>query len=94
MKDLDDLRAQVEAETNVDTAAITLIQGLTTRIQQLAQQPTVSSADLQALSAQLNQNQQSLAAAIVANTLAAPTPDVTPSNPAPASNGGGTEPTT
>ena len=68
------LKAAVAAEKTVDDSAITLMQGLKAQLDALASQPTISSADVQALSSQLATEQGALAAAVSANTPAAPPP--------------------
>jgi cell division protein FtsB len=70
MADLTALTAEVARNTDVDTSAIALLEGLAAQIEQLKTDP----AALQALADQLKGSSDSLAAAIVANTPAAPTP--------------------
>jgi hypothetical protein len=65
--EFDALVAQVTANTTVEGSAITLIQGLAA---QLAANPTP--AQVSALSSQLKTSADALAAAITANTPAAP----------------------
>lgn len=81
-KQLDDLTAQVQATTELETSAITLIQGLADQIAASKDDP----AKIQALSDSLKSGASALAAAISANTPAAPAPDAPPvdaSSPAP-----------
>ena len=67
---LDELKVQVTANTTVEQSAITLIQGLAAQIKASANHP----AAIQALSDQLKASSDALAAAVAANTPAAPTP--------------------
>ncbi len=69
---LDDLTAQVTANTSAEASAITLLQGLKAALD--AAIASGNPAALKALSAQLGTSQTALAAAILANTPAAPTP--------------------
>lgn len=62
------LKAQVEANTQVAESAITLIQGLAAKIEELKDDP----AALQALADQLKAEDDALAAAVAANTPAPP----------------------
>lgn len=62
----DNLTAAVQRETNVQSSAIALIQGLADQIKQTSTEPAV-----QALADQLNANADALAQAVTANT---PTP--------------------
>ena len=64
MKELDDLTTQVQANTDVEASAVTLIQGIA---QQLADAGT-DPAKLQALQTQLQTSAEALAAAVTANT--------------------------
>ena len=68
--ELDALTAQVAANTTVETSAVTLIQGLAAQIAAAANDP----AKLTALTATLKTSADALAAAITANTPAAPAP--------------------
>lgn len=65
---LDTLTAQVAVNATTEQSAITLINGLASQITALANDP----AALLALAATLNQNATALAAAVTANTPAAP----------------------
>lgn len=68
--ELEDLKAAVARDTEVDQSAITLLNGL-----KAALDAAIASGDpaaLQALSDQLGSNADSLAAAVTANTPAAP----------------------
>lgn len=67
--ELDALTAQVAANTAVEQSAVTLIQGLAAQIAANTGDP----AKLTALASQLKTSADSLAAAITANTPAAPT---------------------
>jgi hypothetical protein len=73
MAALDDLTTQVKANTDAEASAITLIQGLADALKAAGTDP----AKLAALQTQLLTSQTALAAAIVANTPAAP-PATTP----------------
>jgi hypothetical protein len=68
MAALDDLTAQVKANSDVEASAVVLIQGLATQIANNTSDP----AALAALSTQLKTSADALAAAITANTPAAP----------------------
>jgi hypothetical protein len=72
MSALDDLTAQVTANTSAEQSAVTLIQGLAAQI--AAAVNTEDSAALESLAQQLNTSATALAAAVTANTPAAPTP--------------------
>jgi chromosome segregation ATPase len=65
---LDDLATQVTANTTVEESAVTLIKGLAAQIAAAGTDP----AKLQALQASLKASADDLAAAIAANTVAAP----------------------
>jgi chromosome segregation ATPase len=65
--ELDQLQVDVKKTTDVEDSAILLLQGLSTQIAALKNDP----AALQALSASLNSKADELAAAVVANTPAA-----------------------
>jgi chromosome segregation ATPase len=67
--ELDQLTVDVKKTTDVEDSAITLLQGLSSQIAALKNDP----AALQALSTQLNSKADELASAVVANTPAAPT---------------------
>jgi hypothetical protein len=71
MQALIDLQAQVAKNTTVEQSAIVLIQGIAAQLQVLSQS-AVNPADLAALSSQLSSSATDLAAAIAANTPAAP----------------------
>lgn len=68
MSALDDLTTQVTANTTVEQSAITLIQGIAAQLAAAATDP----AKISALSSQLKTSADALAAAITANTPAAP----------------------
>ena len=74
MAALDDLKAAVAAEQTVEQSAITLLNGLTGQLQALvaASNGSVSAADIEAVVASVNANKDGLAAAVAANTPAAP----------------------
>lgn len=78
---LADLTAAVNKSTTVEQSAITMIQGLAAQIAANATDPAAVSA----LASQLNAGADALAAAITANTPAAPAPapsaDPTPATP-------------
>lgn len=79
-KQLDDLTAQVAANTSVEQSAITLIQGLHDQLVAAGTDP----AKLEALQTQLKASADALAAAVSANTPAAPAPAPAPApTPAP-----------
>ena len=65
---LDDLKTQVQQNTSVEGSALTLIQGLAQQLQAAGTDPTA----LNALKDQLNTSATALAAAVAANTPAAP----------------------
>lgn len=74
MSALDDLKAEVAATATVEASAITLIQGIAAQLAAaLAAQPNPDSA-LVDLTTQLTASAAALAAAVTANTPAAPTP--------------------
>lgn len=64
MAQLDDLEAQVKANTDVEASAVTLIQGLAAKIAAAGTDP----AKLTALQNELKSSADSLAAAVSANT--------------------------
>ena len=72
---LDNLTAAVAAETTVDQSAVTLINGMAAQIQTLINNSgnTVDPVALQNLVNQMTANATPLAAAVTANTPAAPT---------------------
>lgn len=70
MAALDDLTAQVAANTTVEQSAITLIQGLAAQLAAAGTDP----AKLAALTSSLKTSADALAAAITANTPHAPAP--------------------
>jgi len=78
------LTAKVAAVQSVDQSAIVLLQGLKAQLDALAAQPTITSADVQALSAQLDTSNNALAAAVTANTPAAPPSPAPAPAPSPA----------
>lgn len=67
--ELDDLKAAVAKDTEVDQAAITLLNGLKQKLDDAI--ASGDPAQLSALSAQLGSNSDALAAAVLANTPAA-----------------------
>ena len=67
---LDDLTAQVAATETVEKSAVTLIQGLAAQLEAAGTDP----AKLTALTTSLKGSADALAAAITANTPAAPAP--------------------
>lgn len=71
--ELDTLTVQVHANTSVVQSAITLINGISARIQAAGTDP----AALAALTTELESQDQALAAAVAANTPAAPPVDTT-----------------
>lgn len=68
MSALDDLATQVAANAAADASAVILIQGIAAQLSAAATDP----AKVEALSAQLKASATALAAAVVANTPAAP----------------------
>lgn len=66
------LTAKVAANTTVEQSAVTLIQGLKAQLDALANQDTIDPADVKALADKLGTDDDSLAAAVTANTPAAP----------------------
>lgn len=68
LKELDDLTAQVKANTTVIGSALTLIQGFQEKLDAAI---AAGPAALNALSAELKQNDDALSAAVAANTPAA-----------------------
>ena len=74
--DISKLQAAVANETTVEQSAITLLTTLSAEIQTLinASGNTVDPAALQAIVDSMNTSQAALAAAVTANTPAAPTP--------------------
>lgn len=74
MAALDDLKAAVAAEQTVEQSAITLLNGLTSQLAALvaASNGSVAAADIQAIVTSVNANAAALAAAVTANTPAAP----------------------
>ena len=73
-QELDNLTQQVQQDTDVESSAITLLQGLSQQIASLKQDPQA----IQRLADKLQQSSAQLASAITANTPAA-TPAATPS---------------
>lgn len=71
MSDLTQLQADVATETTVEQSAITLIGGLAQQIKDAGTDPVA----LKAVTDQMEANQAALAAAVAANTPAAPTTD-------------------
>jgi hypothetical protein len=69
---LDDLAAQVEKNTNLESSAVALIQGIATQLQAALQRN--DNAAIVALTQQLATNADALAATISANTPAAEVP--------------------
>ena len=69
-QEVDDLQAAVAAEGTVIDSAITLLNGLSARIADLAEDPVA----LKALSVEVKAKSDALAAAVVANTPAEPAP--------------------
>lgn len=91
MSALDDLKAQVTANTNIEGSAIALIQGMAQKLHDVEQQLQANGSDVTALAAlrtELNDSATALAVAITANTAptapatpAPSTPPATPSTP-------------
>ena len=72
MSDLSVLTAEVQANTSVDSSAITLLNGLSAQLALIANDPVA----IQALADELNSSSTALAAAVVANTPVVETPPV------------------
>lgn len=70
MADLTALTTQVQENTSVEQSAVTLIQGIAAQLAAAGTDP----AKLSALQSQLSTSATALAAAVAANTPAAPTP--------------------
>ncbi len=79
-KELDDLTAEVAAETTIDQSAVALINGLAAQITAAGTDP----AKLAALTTQMKTQSGDLAAAITANSPKPPTPTPTPAPVPPA----------
>lgn len=82
-QDVLDLQAQVASDTTVQQSVITLLNGLSTQLGTAKNDP----AAVEAIIATMKQNSAAIAAAIVANTPAAP-PSGSPSGGGPAPAGG------
>lgn len=82
MAAIDDLAAQVKANTDAEASAVQVIEGLAAQILQTAGDP----AKVTALTAQLKASADALGAAIVANTPAAPAAPAAPVPTPPASS--------
>lgn len=70
IKEMEALRAEVEANSSVDESAVVLLQSLAAQIEELKTDP----AALQGLADKLKASTAALAAAVAANTPAAPEP--------------------
>lgn len=82
MSALDDLTAQVAANTTAETSAVMLIQGLADQLKAaIAAGPGANDPALVDLTTKLHASADALGAAIVANTPAAPAPAPTPAAP-------------
>lgn len=68
MKEFDDLQAEVAQDDDVISSAVTLINGIAARITAAGVDPV----KLAAVTADLSTKRQALAAAVAANTTAAP----------------------
>ena len=79
MSALDELTAQVAANTTVEQSAVTLIEGLAAKLAEAGTDP----AKLAALQDSLKASSAALSAAILANTPAAPPAPPAPPAPAP-----------
>jgi molecular chaperone GrpE (heat shock protein) len=73
---LDDLRTQIEATTTVERSAITLIEGIADQLHAAIRANDLS--EVAVLVAQLKDATDPLAAAVAANTVAAPAPTEPP----------------
>ncbi len=69
MATLAELQAKIEANNNLTDSAVTMIQGLAAKLEEIKNDPVA----IDALIASLNENNAELAAAISANTPADPT---------------------
>lgn len=74
MSALDDLKAAVAATATVEASAVTLIQGIAQQLAEALANQANPDAALVDLTTQLKANADALAAAVTANTPAAPTP--------------------
>lgn len=83
MKTLADLQADVEANTSATQSAATLLGGLSQEIANLktTQTDPATAAAIDALAAKVEENTASLAAAVTANTPAAPQGDASGAEP-------------
>lgn len=81
MAALDDLTAQVTANTNLEQSAVTLIEGIAAQLQTALNNNDTPA--LQALTQHLSNSAAALGAAITANTPATPTPAPDPNAPTP-----------
>lgn len=83
MADLSALTAEVKENTDVTQSAVTLLNGLAARVQELADELAAAGTDasaVQALADELNASTDSLTAAVTANTPAETPPELTPDN--------------
>lgn len=71
MASIQDIKAKVEAQTTVVSSAVTLLQQLSNKIQELVN-TGADPAAIQAVLDELNANTDALATAVTANTPAAP----------------------
>ncbi|TCG08367.1 hypothetical protein BZM27_12595 [Paraburkholderia steynii] len=72
MSALDDLKAEVAATISIEQSAVTLIQGIAQQLQDALANAGVNDPALTDLTTQLKANADALAAAVSANTPAAP----------------------
>lgn len=79
MSALDDLTAQVHANTDLEQSAVSLIQGIAAQLQEAINNNDSSA--LSALASQLNTSAAALGAAVTANTHADPAPPADPNAP-------------
>jgi chromosome segregation ATPase len=66
--DLSDLKAQIHHLSDAGESAKTLIQGLASKIDELANQPTIDQQEVQALAQEVRAQADGLAEAVVAST--------------------------
>ena len=79
MATLEELQVQVQATTDIQASAITLIEGIAAQLEAAKDDPE----QIQALADQLKASSDALAAAGSENTLATPVPEAPPAEPVP-----------
>jgi ATP/maltotriose-dependent transcriptional regulator MalT len=65
---LEEIRAEVERNRQVDESAKALIEGIAAKLAEMSTRPTVDPAEVAALAAELRGSSDTLAAAVTANT--------------------------